>query len=146
MEKLEMSELRRQINTVMQRVVNSQDRIDAKELKLLQKKEIEMSKIQQFQPCPVPDYDPEKEKWLDLDGTQSIYLRVIFGNQNQPITDLNFFNIQSKYDNKIVSKNFISVQVISKGEIEPIPWIRWEDQGYRLKIKKTITEAVDVTY
>ena len=45
MEKLEMSELRRQINTVMQRVVNSQDRIDAKELKLLQKKEIEMSKI-----------------------------------------------------------------------------------------------------
>ena len=40
-----MSELRRQINTVMQRVVNSQDRIDAKELKLLQKKEIEMSKI-----------------------------------------------------------------------------------------------------
>ena len=104
MEKLEMSELRRQINTVLQRVVNSQDRIDAKELKLLQKKEIEMSKIQQFQPCPVPDYDPEKEKWLDLDGTQSIYLRVIFGNQNQPITDLNFFNIQSKYDNKIVSK------------------------------------------
>jgi hypothetical protein len=45
MEKLEMSDLRRQINTVMQRVVNSQDRIDAKELKLLQKKEIEMSKI-----------------------------------------------------------------------------------------------------
>jgi hypothetical protein len=45
MEKYEISELRRQINTVMQRVVNSQDRIDTKELKLLQKKEIEMSKI-----------------------------------------------------------------------------------------------------
>jgi len=32
--------------------------MDAKELKLLQKKEVEMSKIKQFQPCSIPAYDP----------------------------------------------------------------------------------------
>jgi len=44
-----------------------------------------------------------KEKWLDLDGTQTFYLRIVFGNELQPITEINFFNITTKSDLEFVS-------------------------------------------
>jgi hypothetical protein len=38
------------------------------------------------------EYDPLKEKWLDLDGSGSIYLHIIYGD-TRPITDVNFYRI-----------------------------------------------------
>ena len=31
------------------------------------------------QPYPLPAYSEETEKWVDLDGTKSIYLRMVYG-------------------------------------------------------------------
>lgn len=51
-------------------------------------------------------YNKQTEKWIDLDGTNTIFLRVIYGSQ-KPITDLNFYRIKHEKDqpNKIVSLN-----------------------------------------
>lgn len=51
-------------------------------------------------PYEVPFYDPEHEKWIDLDGSQNFYLRLIYGKSN-PITEFNFFYISSKLEHKI---------------------------------------------
>jgi hypothetical protein len=53
-------------------------------------------------PYAVPDHDSDSEKWIDLDGTKSIYLRVIYTGVNESnaneiaLTDINFFNVTSK--------------------------------------------------
>lgn len=41
----------------------------------------------------VLQYNPQAEKWIDLDGSGAIYLRVIYG-QSRPITDINFYRIK----------------------------------------------------
>lgn len=38
-------------------------------------------KMPENRPHQIPDYNSESEKWIDLDGTQSIYLRMIFGRE-----------------------------------------------------------------
>jgi len=38
-------------------------------------------------------YNSLVEKWIDLDGTNKIYLRIIYG-QHRPITDINFYRIK----------------------------------------------------
>lgn len=38
-------------------------------------------------------YDSSAEKWIDLDGSNQIFLRVIYGDQ-RPITDINFYRIK----------------------------------------------------
>ena len=48
----------------------------------------------------MPWYDPDQEKWVDLDGTQHFFLRLIYG-KNNPITEFNFFYISSKMEHKI---------------------------------------------
>ena len=57
-------------------------------------------------PYEVPAHNPDKEKWIDLDGTQNFYLRLFYGNSN-PITDLNFYYIAQKHEHKLVSTNRI---------------------------------------
>lgn len=39
------------------------------------------------------NYNKQAEKWIDLDGTNTVFLRVIYGN-HRPITDLNFYRIK----------------------------------------------------
>ena len=55
----------------------------------------------------VIDYNPLKEKWIDLDGSKTIYLRVIYGD-SRPITDINFYRIPYQKDrpDKMVSSIF----------------------------------------
>ena len=43
-------------------------------------------------PYDVPRYDPDREKWIDLDGTNNFYLHLTYGSNN-PITDINFYYI-----------------------------------------------------
>jgi hypothetical protein len=38
-------------------------------------------------------YNPMAEKWVDLDGSNQIYLHLIYG-QSRPITDINFYKIK----------------------------------------------------
>ncbi len=33
---------------------------------------------QEYEPFSVPEHDPDREKWVDLDGTKCFYLRLIF--------------------------------------------------------------------
>jgi hypothetical protein len=49
-------------------------------------------------------YNSKVEKWLDLDGSNQIFLRVIYGN-HRPITDINFYriNTQKSHPGKVVS-------------------------------------------
>lgn len=32
-----------------------------------------------MQPYPLPNFNPLQEKWIDLDGRQIIYLKLVFG-------------------------------------------------------------------
>jgi hypothetical protein len=66
-------------------------------------------------PYPQPMYDLDSEKWLDLDGTKSFYLRLVYGNKN-PVTEVNFHYISSKLPHKIVIPESYC--------IEPIPVMR----------------------
>lgn len=49
-------------------------------------------------------YNSQIEKWIDLDGSNTIFLRIIYGH-HRPITDINFYRIkyQSGQPNKMVS-------------------------------------------
>lgn len=49
-------------------------------------------------------YNSQVEKWIDLDGSNSIFLRIIYGH-HRPITDINFYRIKytSGQPNKMVS-------------------------------------------
>jgi hypothetical protein len=38
-------------------------------------------------------YNSQVEKWVDLDGSKMVYLRVIYGN-HRPITDINFYRVK----------------------------------------------------
>lgn len=38
-------------------------------------------------------YNNKTEKWIDLDGTNTIFLRVVYGG-HRPITDMNFYRIK----------------------------------------------------
>jgi hypothetical protein len=60
----------------------------------------------------------DAERWLDLDGTQSFWLRLIYGDKN-PVTEVNFHYISSKYPSKIVIPEAYC--------IEPIAVIRHDD-------------------
>ena len=51
-------------------------------------------------PYPMPNYDSQAEKWIDLDGTQTVFLKITYG--EQPITEVNFFNITSASDTAFV--------------------------------------------
>lgn len=62
-----------------------------------------MSLLDSSKPYPVPSYNPQKEKWLDLDGTMSFYLKIIFGESQRPITEVNFFHISTSSNSKFVS-------------------------------------------
>ena len=55
-----------------------------------------------LQPYPLPNYDPDRENWIDLDGTKNFYLHLTFGSNN-PITDINFYYIAQKHEHKLVS-------------------------------------------
>lgn len=68
-------------------------------------REEELSGRPEMQPHPVPNYTPSQEKWIDLDGRQSIYLKLTYGTSNQPITEVNFFNISTKDETKVVSNH-----------------------------------------
>ena len=70
---------------------------------------------EETQPYAQPMYDFEQEKWLDLDGTRSFFLRLIFGSKN-PVTEVNFHYISSKLPHKIVIPESYC--------IEPIPVMR----------------------
>ena len=45
-----------------------------------------------LQPYELPRYDPEREAWIDLDGTKNFFLHLTYGHNN-PITDINFYSI-----------------------------------------------------
>lgn len=62
----------------------------------------EMLKDPNCAPYEVPNYDSLTEKWVDLSGKKSIYLRLMYGSEN-PITEVNFFNIKSTSDTTFVS-------------------------------------------
>ena len=65
--------------------------------------------LESSKPYPVPSHDNSKEKWLDLDGTQTFYLRIIFGKIPNPVTEINFFNITTKSDEKFVNILLLSL-------------------------------------
>ncbi len=65
--------------------------------------EAELMQLDSSKPYPVPQHDPFAEKWVDLDGTNTFFLRMIFGNLKDPITEVNFFNITTKSDVRFVS-------------------------------------------
>ena len=67
---------------------------------LLKQEQLENNDIS---PYEIPSYNPDKEKWIDLDGTKNFFLRLFFGNNN-PITDLNFYYIAQKHEHKLVSE------------------------------------------
>lgn len=86
--------------------------ISAEERKFMQEKLSELLvQEQQFlktpdaQPYPVPKFDSTREKWIDLDGSKTIYLRLIFGSEKAPITEVNFFNITTSMDHRFVSRS-----------------------------------------
>jgi hypothetical protein len=75
------------------------------QIKNLQYKEEELAARPDMQPYALPNFNPNEEKWIDLDGTKSIYLKVVFGNKHAPITEINFFNITTSEDAKFVSQS-----------------------------------------
>ena len=48
---------------------------------------------EELKPFKVPDYDFDKEKWIDLDGTGNFFLKLTYGTSKPPITEVNFFYI-----------------------------------------------------
>ena len=38
-------------------------------------------------------YNSQVEKWIELDGSNTIFLRVVYGN-HRPITDINFYRVK----------------------------------------------------
>lgn len=60
--------------------------------------------LESSKPYPVPEHDPSSEKWVDLDGTNTFFLRMLFGSKKEPITEVNFFNITTKSDARFVSQ------------------------------------------
>lgn len=42
-------------------------------------------------------YNRQTEKWIDLDGTNQIFLRILYG-ESRPITDINFYRIKHTKD------------------------------------------------
>ena len=87
------------------------------------------------EPYPVPNYDPNKEKWIDLDGTRNFFLRLFFGNNN-PITDLNFYYIAQKHEHKLA--------VPVKDNLSLVPVKRWDGTTdhvkYHTVLQKGATE------
>ena len=75
-----------------------------RELNQLLQKEITLMAQLDSKPFPVPGYDPDREKWIDLDGSKTFFLRLIFGDKLAPITEVNFFNITTSHDHKFVSQ------------------------------------------
>ena len=67
---------------------------------LLKQEQLERNDIS---PYEIPNYNPDKEKWIDLDGTKNFFLRLFYGSNN-PITDLNFYYIAQKHEHKLVSR------------------------------------------
>jgi hypothetical protein len=69
-------------------------------------------------PHSQPHFDFDQEKWIDLDGTSSFFLRLIYGDNN-PITEVNFHYISSKTATRIgIPESYL---------IEPIPVIRVDE-------------------
>ncbi len=58
-----------------------------------------------LKPHEVPRHDPDKEQWIDLDGTKNFYLHLTLG-PNNPITDINFYYIAQKHEHKLVSLKY----------------------------------------
>jgi len=50
-------------------------------------------------------YNSQIEKWIELDGSNTIFLRIIYGH-HRPITDVNFYRVKYIKDqpNKMVSQ------------------------------------------
>lgn len=44
-------------------------------------------------PSIKPTFNSSLEKWIDLDGSCTIYLRVVYGS-HKPVTDINFYRIK----------------------------------------------------
>ena len=62
----------------------------------------EQLEAQMLQPYALPNYDPDRENWIDLDGTKNFFLHLTYGSNN-PITDINFYYIAQKHEHKLVS-------------------------------------------
>lgn len=43
----------------------------------------------------------ENEKWIDLDGPKSLYMKVIFDQNHRPITNINFYYLQYEDDHLV---------------------------------------------
>jgi hypothetical protein len=53
--------------------------------------------IYKADPDIVVPYNKTAEKWIDLDGANTIFLRLIYGTE-KPITDINFYRIKHQKD------------------------------------------------
>ena len=105
MERLEVSEIKKQLHqqrSKKQQVSNGVDISQQVMEELLLKQE--QLEAQMLQPYDVPFYDPDKENWIDLDGTKNFFLHLTYGSNN-PITDINFYYIAQKHEHKLVSTN-----------------------------------------
>ena len=93
-----------------------------------------------LKPYDIPRYDPDKEKWIDLDGTKNFYLHLTYGSNN-PITDINFYYIAQKHEHKLVSvfsprqlfidlrSNFYRLFLLKKA----CTWYQFEDMMLRVQ-------------
>ena len=103
-----MSKIRRKIVENRNCVMAYGDAEASVELNRLMRLESDMILKPENLPHQVPDYDPDKEKWVDLDGTCQFFLRMEFGNEEAPVTEVNFFYIKSSNEEKFVSYSLLT--------------------------------------
>jgi len=77
-----------------------------------------------MEPYEVPRHDPDKEKWVDLDGTRNFFLHLTYGTNN-PITDINFYYIAQKHEHKLA--------VPAKENMQLVPVRRHDGHGSDVK-------------
>lgn len=77
----------------------------------------------------MPAHDPDRERWIDLDGTKNFFLHLTFGSSN-PITDINFYYIAQKHEHKLA--------VPARENMELVPVRRFDGHGADVKFHKII--------
>lgn len=133
MEKNEVSEMKKSLllsRQKHQRINGVDVRSHEYEELLLKQQMLDNS---QYEPYKLPNYDPNKEKWIDLDGTKNFYLRLIYGTKN-PITDINFYYIAQK-------NNENRIAVPAKEKMELVKVSRHDGVGKDVQFSRVLQKA-----
>jgi len=85
-----------------------------------------------LQPYELPRHDPDREQYIDLDGTKNFFLHLTFGTNN-PITDINFYYIAQKHESKLA--------VPAKENMQLVPVRRHDGEGSEVKYHTTFQKG-----